>query len=59
MTLLSTPDAVRWMRLMRAPLVTERTLRRWVTTGRLTNHGNTKRVLIDTTELDELLSAAT
>ena len=57
MTLLSTPDAVRWMRLMRAPLVTERTLRRWVNTGRLTNHGNTRHILIDTNELDDTLHA--
>lgn len=59
MTLLSTPDAVRWMRLMRAPLVTERTLRRWVTTGRLTNHGSKWDIRIDTQELAELLCAAT
>lgn len=58
MTKLSTPDAVRWMRLMRAPIVSERTIRRWVASGRLTNHGSKWDILIDTDELIDLLDAA-
>lgn len=38
--------------------VTDRTVRRWVEDGRLTNHGDQRRVLVDLADLERVVDAA-
>ena len=38
--------------------VTDRTIRRWVEAGRLTNHGDARRILVDMAEVEALVVAA-
>lgn len=38
--------------------VTDRTIRRWVVSGRLRNHGTARHIRVDLAELNELVAAA-
>lgn len=56
---ITTAQAAGWMHHIARHDCTERTIRRWVETGRIPNRGTSRRIIIDTNDLIDMLSAAT
>jgi hypothetical protein len=55
---LTTELAARWVGMFMGRPCTERTVRRWVETGRLPNRGTKHRIIVWTDDLIDMFSAA-